>query len=172
MADEDALDSIADEVRRRHPDLDLDGLAITGRIMRLARHLEARRERQLAAFDLTVADFDVLATMRRRASEQPINVRELQRSLMLSSGGMTKRLDRLETAGLIQRLRDPNDRRGVLLELSAAGVRLIDDAVPAVLAAEADLVHNVIPATSTRSRTEAGLRHLLVHMDTTTEPGS
>ena len=74
------MDEIVDEVRGWLPDLDVSGLPITGRILRLARYLEAGREAQLAQFGLTLADFDLLATLRRRAASEPIKIRDLQLS--------------------------------------------------------------------------------------------
>lgn len=160
------MDEIVEEVRGHFPDLAMTGLPITGRVMRLARYLEQRREEQLAEFGLTLPDFDMLATMRRkRAAVQPINVREFQRSLMLSSGGTTKRLDRLESAGLIERRPDPDDRRGVLIALTPAGEALIDVALPALLTTEAAFVEAAIPSDAARSEVEDGLRRLLVDQE-------
>ncbi len=158
----DAVDEIVEEVREWLPDVDVAGLAVTGRILRLARHLETGRERALAPFGLTIGDFDMLATMRRRATGEPIKIRDLQRSLMLSSGGTTKRLDRLEHAGLIQRHPDPNDRRGTLITLSAKGLDLISQAVPVVLRHESALVSEAIGPQRNRSAVEDGLRRMLI----------
>jgi len=118
--------------------------------------VETRREEQLARFGLTLGDFDMLATMRRRAAEQLINIRELQRSLMLSSGGTTKRLDRLEVAGLIERLPATTDRRGVLIGLSPAGRTVIDGAVPAITSYETTTVQAGIDSTAVRAAVEDG----------------
>ena len=63
---------------------------------------------------------------------------DLSRMLALSSGAMTNRLDRLETAGLIRRVPDPRDRRGVLVELTAQGKERIDAAVIDQAAKEID----------------------------------
>ena len=156
------MDEIVEEVREWLPDVAVDGLPIVGRILRLARYLEAGRERELAAFGLTVGDFDLLATMRRRAAAESIKVGDLQRSLMLSSGGTTKRLDRLETAGLIERLPDPNDRRGTLIRLSRAGLDLINEAVPAITRYESALVTSAVGAPRGRKAVEDGLRQLLI----------
>ena len=163
----DAVDEIVDDVREHFPDLEVTGLPITGRILRLCRFLETRREEQLAQFGLTLGDFDMLATMRRRAADQPINIRELQRSLMLSSGGTTKRLDRLEAAGLIERLPDPTDRRGVLIALSPAGRAVIDAAVPAITNYETMMVEAAIDSTAVRAAVEDGLRRMLIAQETT-----
>lgn len=158
----DALDDVTAVIQARYPGIDLSGLPITGRILRLARFLEAGRERQLEPFGLTVADFDMLATVRRLADERPVNIRELQRSLMISSGGTTKRLDRLESAGHLERFADPNDRRGTLIALSASGRGLIDAAMPAVAHHESSLVSEAVTPAQVREHLEAGLRLLLI----------
>lgn len=164
--DIDAMDEIVDGVRGWLPDTDVDGLRITGRILRLARYLEAAREDELAAFGLTVGDFDMLATLRRRAFDDAMKIRDLQQSLMLSSGGTTKRLDRLENAGLIERHPDPNDRRGTLITLSPEGVALVGQAVPAVVEREARFVAEVIGSKRNRAATETSLRQMLIAFET------
>ena len=144
------------------PEATVMGLPIVGRVLRLAQFLEQRREEQLATFGLTVADFDMLATLRRtQTGTGSVNVREFQRSLMLSSGGTTKRLDRLEAAGLIARQPDPNDRRGTLITLTPAGLQLISQAVPAVTRHEAELVTQVLTSERDRAAVVDGLRRLL-----------
>jgi len=158
----DGIDEIVADMHRHYPDLELIGLPIVGRILRLARYLEDRRSAQLESFGLTPADFDVLATLRRKAARSAINVRDLQHSLMLSSGGMTKRLDRLEAAGLLERDRDPDDRRGVLIVFTDAGRELIDQALPAVTNAESELVVGAIGTTRLRDQVAGGLRQLLI----------
>lgn len=156
------MDEVIEENRSWFPDLDVAGLSITGRILRLARYLEAGREAELARFGLTVGDFDMLATLRRRAADKAMKIRDLQLSVMLSSGGTTKRLDRLESAGLIERLPDPNDRRGTLIRLSPAGLDLISEAVPAITNHEADVVTGAIGSERTRAAVENGLRQMLI----------
>lgn len=161
----DALDLVVDDTRRLLPDVDVIGLPITGRVLRLARHLEARREEVLASFGLSIADFDVLTTMRRRAGDGTLKVRELQRSMMLSSGGTTKRLDRLENAGLIERHPDPDDRRGVLVKLSPNGLDLVADALVAITRAENDIVTQALGSRSLREKIADGLRRLLAEQE-------
>jgi DNA-binding MarR family transcriptional regulator len=158
----DVLDGIVWDVQHLYPKLPVIGLPIVGRVLRLARYLESRRDEQLGQYGLTVPDFDVLATMRRQAGDSAINVRELQRSMMLSSGGTTKRLDRLEKAGHIERLPDPNDRRGVLIRITSDGLALIDDIIPAVTRAENDVVSNAIDSDEERTRAADVLRRLLI----------
>lgn len=163
----DVVDGIVNDVFDLYPGIEVSGLPITGRVMRLARYLEALREQWLGEFGLTVPDFDVLATMRRTASDAAINVRDLQRSMMLSSGGTTKRVDRLEDAGLIERLPDPNDRRGVLIRLTPAGIDLIDQTIPAITVHENEVVGNAIASTRRRDQVADGLRRLLLDRERT-----
>lgn len=166
------MDEIVEEVRGWLPDVDTAGLPITGRILRLARYLEAGREAELVRFGLTLGDFDMLATLRRRAADKSIKIRDLQLSLMLSSGGTTKRLDRLETAGLIERHPDPNDRRGTLIKLSPQGLDLINEAVPAIMRYETAIVANAIGSKRDRVALEQGLRQMLIasELDSTQAP--
>jgi DNA-binding MarR family transcriptional regulator len=158
----DGIDQVVSDVRHRYADLHPVGLPITGRILRLAQFLLMRREEQLAPFGITVADFDVLATLVRRAGTGTVNVRDLQQAMMLSSSGITKRLDRLESSGLVAREPDPTDRRGVLIRLTDAGVELIDAAIPTVTDFESRLVGEAVAAERDRARVESSLRQLLV----------
>lgn len=161
----DVLDGVVQDVLDLYPDLEVNGLPITGRVLRLARFFERARGEELGRFGLTIADFDVLSTMRRRARDGSMNVRDLHPSTMLSSGGTTKRLDRLENVGLLERLPDPNDRRGVLIKLTPAGRELMDEVIPAITRFEAELVANSLPTERSRSRVADGLRQLLLDQE-------
>jgi DNA-binding MarR family transcriptional regulator len=156
------VDRIVADVRALYPTLDAEGLPIVGRVLRLAQMFQAQREEQLARFGLTVADFDVLASLRRRSAAGPLNVRDLHRTVMLSSGGMTKRLDRLESAGWLARRPDPTDRRGVLIDLTPAGLQVIDEAIPAITAFEAAMVRAALGTARARAQAADALRELLL----------
>jgi DNA-binding MarR family transcriptional regulator len=163
---QDGVDTIVTDVRHRYPHLEVVGLPIVGRVLRLAQFLEARREERLVEYGLSVADFDVLATLVRRAGSGAVNVRDLQHAMMLSSSGVTKRLDRLESVSLVERLPDPSDRRGVLIKLTTSGLRLIDDVLPAITEFESELVRTALGSQKERQLIEAGLRRLLVAQET------
>lgn len=163
--DQDVIDRIRTQLAGLSIATDTEGLAVTGRLLRLASHVEAAREQLLVQFGLSCADFDVLATLRRRAQPRGIKPKDLQASVMITSGGMTKRLDRLESAGLVERHPDPDDRRGVLITLSTAGRALIDRALPSLLAAEAEMIHQAIGSDRDRDRLAGLLRRLLVALD-------
>lgn len=89
-----------------------------------------------ARFGLQSGEFDVLATLRRSGSPYALTPTELYEATMVTSGAMTARLDRLEKAGLIQRAPHPSDRRGVVVELTAKGRELVDEALTAHVANE------------------------------------
>lgn len=161
----DAIDHIRSQLDQLGIGADTDGLAVTGRLLRLARHVESAREDFLGTFRLSVADFDVLATLRRRAQPDGVKPKDLMASVMITSGGMTKRLDRLEVAGLVERHPDPEDRRGVLIMLSPSGRDLIDEVLPTLLAAEAETVRKAMGSDRDRERLVGLLRRLLVALD-------
>ncbi len=115
---DDFLESIRDEL----PDLDLAVEGIVDRIMGLSRRIKRMMEETCAEHGLTWGEWKVLGYLHRKSGPaRRASPGRLAEHLELSSGAMTNRLDRLEEAGLIQRLRDPDDRRGVHVELTAAG---------------------------------------------------
>ncbi len=124
----DAVDDLLKGWRAARPDLDPAPLATVGRVIVLAKHLERSVEAALGAHGLALGQFDILATLRRQGPRGALAPSQLLQSVMLSSGGMTNRLDKLEAAGLIARRPDANDRRGVVAELTAKGCKLIDAA--------------------------------------------
>ena len=140
MPDRDGVDLILDQWRRERPELDHSPIGVVGRISRLARELEARLEPVYRDHGLEAGWHDVLATLRRAGPPYRVRPTDLTSALMLTSSGTTKRLDRLEQAGLIAREPDPDDRRGTLIALTAAGRRLIDAVTEAHLANERRLL--------------------------------
>lgn len=163
--EEDAIDRIRGELAAIDVDVDTGGLAVTGRLLRLGRQIESARDRLLGQFGLSVADFDVLATLRRRAHTGGLKAKDLQASVMITSGGMTKRLDRLQAAGLIERRPDPDDRRGVVITLTSAGRELIDEVLPVLLTAETEAIRAAIGSERDRERLASLLRRLLLAAD-------
>jgi DNA-binding MarR family transcriptional regulator len=122
----DGVDLIVEQWRRERPELDPSPIGIVGRVSRLARELEARLEPVYREHGLEGGWHDVLATLRRQGPPFRMRVTDLTDALMLTSSGTTKRLDRLERAGLIARSADPDDRRGVLIALTDDGRERID----------------------------------------------
>ena len=154
MAERDGVDLILEQWARERPDLDVSPIGVIGRISRLARELEQRLEPVYRANGLEPGWYDVLATLRRAGPPYRMRPSEFTTTLMLTSSGTTKRLDRLEQAGLIARTPDPGDRRGTLITLTDAGHELLDTAIEAHVANE----HGLLAALSTAEQRElAGL---------------
>jgi DNA-binding MarR family transcriptional regulator len=124
----DGVDLIIEQWERERPELDSSPIGIVGRISRLAREIEARLEPVYREHGLEPGWHDILATLRR--SGGTLRPTDLTNASMLTSSGTTKRLDKLETAGLIARAPDPADRRGLLITLTDDGRRLIDALTP------------------------------------------
>jgi DNA-binding MarR family transcriptional regulator len=140
MSERDGVDEILEQWARERPDLDVSPIGVIGRISRLARELEARLEPVYRAHGLEPGWYDVLATLRRSGPPYTLRPSEFSGTLMLTSSGTTKRLDRLEQAGLIGRTPDPADRRGTLITLTEAGHELLDTAIEAHVANEHGLL--------------------------------
>ena len=127
----DVIDRMNEQWRRVRPDLDPSPLELVGRVLVLAQHLERSVNDALAAHGLSLGQFDILATLLREGPDGKLTPTQLMQSVALSSGGMTNRLDRLEEAGLVRRVADPDDRRGVLVTLTRKGREIIDAATTA-----------------------------------------
>ena len=128
MDSPDAIDMLMEAWREARPDLDPSPLGIVGRVIVLAQQLEKSVEAALATHDLSLGQFDILATLRRNQPKGGLTPTQLLESVMLSSGGMTARLDQLMKAGLIARSADATDRRKVVVDLTSKGRKLIDAA--------------------------------------------
>jgi DNA-binding MarR family transcriptional regulator len=150
VAERDGVDLILEQWRRERPDLDPSPIGVIGRISRLARELEQRLERVYREHGLEPGWHDVLATLRRTGPPYRLRPTEFSSALMLTSSGTTKRLDRLEQAGLIERAPDPGDRRSILISLTDAGRELIDGVTDAHLANEDRLLSALSEADRTR----------------------
>ncbi|MCM2390621.1 MarR family winged helix-turn-helix transcriptional regulator [Streptomyces albipurpureus] len=132
----DEVDRIIAEWRVERPELDLRSIDVVGRVTRcgvLIRNLSNRLYDQHA---INQSVFDVLASLRRMGPPYRKTARELATSSLLTSGGMTMRLDRMERDGLIRRIRSVEDRRSVYAELTPAGFALIDRIIDDHLARE------------------------------------
>jgi DNA-binding MarR family transcriptional regulator len=124
----DPIDRMNEAWRRELPSLDPSALEIVGRVIVLAKHLEKSVEDSLTKHNLTLGQYDILATLRRNGPRGGLTPTQLLQNIMLSSGGLTSRLDRLEADGLIVRKPDPDDRRGVRVWLTARGRKRIEAA--------------------------------------------
>ena len=142
----DALDDLVDQWRIQRPDLPSDVMGTLGRFGRVYAHAVQAIEQTLGQFNLQMGEFDVLAAIRRAGPPFTIAPSRLTRSLMLSPSGITSRLDRLEKLGLIERKASPDDRRSLLVVLTPAGRRLVDEAVTAHVENETRLIASLSAA--------------------------
>lgn len=164
MVAEDDVDRIVAQWARERPELQTEAMAVFGRVYRIARLVGDRQEAVYATYGITRGDFDVLATLRRAGAPFRLAPKDLTASLMLTSGGMTGRLDRLERRGLVARAPDPADRRGLTITLTPEGKALVDEAVTAGLAAQREVLDQ-LPAQS-RAQLSDLLRDLLAAVHT------
>ncbi|MEM7225813.1 MAG: MarR family transcriptional regulator [Pseudomonadota bacterium] len=142
----DHVDRILAQWRRERPDLDVAPMGLIGRVKRLALCLSQEMERTWAAHGLNGASFDVLATLRRAGPPYRLSPGNLITSTMVTSGTMTNRIDQLEKAGYVERIRNPEDGRGFLIALSDQGFAVIDAAVTDHVATQARLVAGLTQA--------------------------
>jgi DNA-binding MarR family transcriptional regulator len=116
-------------------------MAVFGRLSDAAERVMRDHMNPLfAEAGLQPGEFDVLATLRRSGEPFMLSPTTLYEAAMISSGGMTNRIDRLEGAGLVERRPDPNDRRGKLIALTEQGLRVIDDTIGRHVANEVRLL--------------------------------
>jgi DNA-binding MarR family transcriptional regulator len=131
--EKDAVDAIIGQWHAVRPDLETTPMAVFGRIYRIARNMGDAMEKTYAGYGISRGEFDVVATLRRSGDPYTLSPRQLSATLMLTTGGMTGRLDKLEKAGLLCRKPDPNDRRALQVTITERGLSLIDEAVTAGL---------------------------------------
>ncbi|MFI6469256.1 MarR family winged helix-turn-helix transcriptional regulator [Streptomyces sp. NPDC050516] len=159
-APSDAVDAITDQWAAVRPDLETVPMAVYGRIYRIARAMGERMDKEYAKFGIGRGEFDVIATLRRSGEPYTLSPRQLSATLMLTTGGMTGRLDKLEKAGLLRRSPDPTDRRGLRVTLTEKGLALVEESVTAGLAAQTELLTSALDAEEA-AQLSALLRKLL-----------
>jgi DNA-binding MarR family transcriptional regulator len=142
----DSVDLILEQWARERPDLDASPMGVVGRVQRISRELERALVRVFARFDLGQGEFDALATLRRSGEPYRLTPGALCESMMVTSGAVTKRVDRLERVGLVAREPDPDDRRGVLVGLTAEGLEMVDRVVEEHLENEQRLLADLTDA--------------------------
>ncbi|HVJ42033.1 MAG TPA: MarR family transcriptional regulator [Dongiaceae bacterium] len=148
---------------RELPDLNTEGMAIIGRARWLTLKLRDGIEAIFARQGLDSGAFDVLGALLRSGVPYRLRPTELYRSLMVSSGGLTNRLARLEAAGLVRRVEAAADARSLLVELTKKGRRLAERAFRADMAHEKALLQALSPAE--RKQLAALLRKLSLALD-------
>lgn len=126
MPDADRIDELVAQWKRERPDIDSDVMALVGRLLAVGALAGRRLDAFAAAHGLDRGQGDVLLTLRRSGKPYRLSPSELTSSLLVTSGTMTNRLGRLEALGLVERRPNPEDRRGLDVQLTPKGVRLVD----------------------------------------------
>jgi DNA-binding MarR family transcriptional regulator len=136
----DWTDHLLEEWTARRPELEMAPYEVTARLSRAALHVARHQEQVFERFGLNRGEVGVLSALRIAGPHNRLSPTRLFKGLMLSSAGITSRLDRLEQRGLVKRTRDPDDRRGILVGLTDEGARVVDEAVTANTASERQLI--------------------------------
>jgi len=145
----DAVDAILVQWRRERPDLDASPMGPIGRIMRCSALLQRRLGETFSTFGMSAGEFDVLATLRRSGAPFCLSPKALFSTLMITSGTMTHRLQRLEANGWVLRVPNSQDARSMLVQLTPAGLELIDRAVEVHIETERAILALIEPTSVT-----------------------
>lgn len=139
----DDVDAIVQAWHRERPDLDVQPLAVLSRVTRLARLLDHASAEAFESHDLDGWEFDVLAALRRAGDPYALSPGQLASQTLVTSGTMTNRIDRLAERGFVRRTPDPDDRRGVRVELTESGKQAVDGAFTDLLTREHSLLESL-----------------------------
>lgn len=161
--DSDAVDQILRQWAIERPDLDVSAMGVIGRISRASTALDQQLRPVFAAAGLAAGDFDVLATLRRSGAPFRLTPTQLSDSTMVTSGAVTKRLDRLERDGLVTRTVSAADGRGRTVELTDTGRDLVDAVVEKHAANEERLLSPL--SAKERDQLAGYLRRVLVGLE-------
>jgi len=159
----DHIDFIVCQWRHERPELETSALALLGRLFRAAHLADLALAKGMAAHGLQPGWFNLLAALRRAGPPYELRPTDLMEATMVSSGGITKRLDRLVEAGFVERRLDPDDRRSSLVRLTRQGRAVFDRALETHLASEERLLRTL--DRSARRTLDELLHRLLVELE-------
>lgn len=156
----DHVDGVVEAWARERPDVDASPIQVIGRISRASRLIDQRLKTTFNALGLEAWEYDLLAALRRNGPPYELTAGEILQALMITSGAVTNRIDRLEQRGLVQRQAAAGDKRFVRVRLTAAGRALMDAALPEHLANEQAILE---PLSDAERRQLAKLLRKLQH---------
>lgn len=162
MVERDRIDELVSQWTRERPDIDASVMATVGRLLAVGLLVARRLDGFAAEHGLDRGQGDVLFALRRSGKPYRLSPSQLADSLLVTSGTMTNRLDRLEERGLIERLPNPSDRRGLDVRLTARGTRLADDLVGGHVENEKQMLAPL--SAREREQLERITRKLLAHL--------
>ncbi|ROZ88027.1 MarR family winged helix-turn-helix transcriptional regulator [Gordonia sp. OPL2] len=164
----DAVDDIEDAWLRERPGMDVSSVGVITRIWRLGRHFEQERNRRLGELGTDRVTLDVLAMLRRAGEPYRLTAGELTQAALITSGGISGRLDKLERAGLVTREFHPKDRRRVNVQLTKDGMTLVDHVVSDLMTHESRLLRDRLNKAN-QEKLSGLLRTLLSEFESTHE---
>ena len=147
------IDSILAQWRRERPDIDSRPMAVCGAVWRASEHLRRGVLANWKRWGLDFPGSDVMLTLRRQGQGKTLSPSDLAKEMMLSTSAMTNRLDRLEKRGLVARTLDPNDRRGIRIQLTGAGFDLVEEMIVSHVETEERLISALSQSERTQLRT-------------------
>ncbi len=159
----DHVDRLRQQWANELPDLDTEPMTILGRAYRLSNLVRPSIEKTFASFGLDRGEFDVIATLRRSGAPYKLTPTVLYTSLMISSGGLTHRLDRLQKARLVVRERSAKDGRSFVVGLTDEGARLAETAFRTDMASESSYLAGL--SAQDRANLASLLRKLLISLE-------
>lgn len=161
---EDGIDRVEQAWRRERPDIDVSSIGVVSRIWRIGRYLEQQRKQQLAGFGSDRGTIDVLSMLRRVGPPYRRSAGDLTRSALITAGGVSQRLEKLERAGLVVRHVDTSDRRRVDVELTPAGADLVDSVLADLMDHDARVLDEALSPPEQRQLATL-LRKLLLSLE-------
>jgi DNA-binding MarR family transcriptional regulator len=142
----DHVDRVVEQWGAERPELDASPIRIVGRVSRLSRSIDRQLKTVFDRHQIEAWEYDVMAALRRSGPPYELTAGELLAALMITSGAVTNRIDRMEARGLVRRVKAPHDGRIVRVQLTAAGRAVIDGATPAHLDNEREILRYLSPA--------------------------
>ena len=163
MSSTDRVQQVIDALRKQLPHLDYSAKAVAARLVRLGTVFITAVERVAAMFGLSSNEYVILCVLRAGGAPYTLPPKAITPLMPLSSGGMTNILHGLAERGLIERLPDPSDGRGVLIRMTPAAVKLINQAIAAHVAEERRMITHLTD--KERGVLERLLSKLLIELD-------
>jgi DNA-binding MarR family transcriptional regulator len=167
-APRDSVDALMASWMEGHPDLDLEPLGVIARLERVRTHIDQELGALFTEHGLSPASFSALVTLVRLGGDRGVSQRALMDELGLTSGTVSVRVDRLIEAGLVERRPDPEQKRNVLVSLTAKGRDLVERVIPAHLANERRLLASL--SEDERTLLSGLLRKMLVEFEGSLPP--
>ena len=130
---------------RERPEIDCSGKAITGRILRLSEFFMNAMNRNMIRFGVKYSQYAIIGTLRASGKPYRMSPSDLRSTLMITSGGLSNLLRKVEAQGFVRRVDDPTDGRGVIVELTQKGFELSEKAMIAQAELERTLVAALDP---------------------------